>query len=99
MALAFDRRSGDATGRSLAALVLSPGIPPHLPRAASGWSRARADAACPIIGDIELLVGAARAARSSAITGTNGKSTTTALIGPLLRAAGRAEGGNIGLPY
>jgi UDP-N-acetylmuramoylalanine--D-glutamate ligase len=55
---------------------------------------------CPIIGDIELMARAGLGARFIGITGTNGKSTTTALIGHILRSAGlRAEiGGNLGTP-
>jgi UDP-N-acetylmuramoylalanine--D-glutamate ligase len=52
----------------------------------------------PIICDVELLARAQPRARFVAITGTNGKSTTTALIGHILQQAGaRCEvGGNIG---
>ena len=55
---------------------------------------------CEIIGDIELLARAQRNARYLGITGTNGKSTTTALIGHILQLAGRdvAIGGNLGTP-
>ena len=53
-----------------------------------------------IIGDIELLGRAQRNARYLGITGTNGKSTTTALIGHILEMSGRAVavGGNLGTP-
>ena len=52
----------------------------------------------PIICDVELLARAQPEARFVAITGTNGKSTTTALIAHILRASGRDTqlGGNIG---
>src|SRR5262249_61530388 len=67
------------------------------------WTVARAgEAGVEVIGDIELFCRqrAASTPDSSfvAITGTNGKSTTTALIAHLLRSAGRdvEMGGNIG---
>jgi UDP-N-acetylmuramoylalanine--D-glutamate ligase len=86
-----------------AALVLAPGAPLTHPR--PHWTAERAKAAgVEIIGDIELFV-RERAARAPnapfvAITGTNGKSTTTALIAHILNEAGRevAMGGNIGVP-
>ncbi len=80
-------------------LVLSPGIPhrhpaPH-PVAALAIANGK-----PIIGDIELLLRAVPEAGYLGITGTNGKSTTTALTGHVLQRAGRAAavGGNIGVP-
>ena len=82
----------------LEALVLAPGIPlTHKPHAIVEQARA---ADRPIIGDIELLVEACPQARFIGITGTNGKSTTTALLGHILEQAGFAPqiGGNLGPP-
>lgn len=86
---------------SFAALVLSPGVPLTHPE--PHWTVKRATAAgVEIIGDIELFCRERRLnapqAPLIAITGTNGKSTTTALIAHLLTVAGRDVqlGGNIG---
>lgn len=81
------------------ALVASPGIPLTHPEPHAVVRRARA-ALCPVIGDGELLYRAQPDATYVGITGTNGKSTTTALIGHILRTAGRAceVGGNLGTP-
>ncbi len=92
----------DLAARGLAgveALVLSPGIP-HTHPAPHPVATAAKDAAVPIIGDVELLLRALPDRRLVAITGTNGKSTTTALIGHILASAGvPAEvGGNLGRP-
>src|SRR4051794_32067165 len=84
-----------------AALILSPGVPLTHPE--PHWSARLAKAAgVEIIGDIELFC-RERAKRAPdapfvAITGTNGKSTTTALVAHILREAGRdvQMGGNIG---
>jgi UDP-N-acetylmuramoylalanine--D-glutamate ligase len=85
------------------ALVLSPGVPLTHPE--PHWSVARAhEAGIEIIGDIELFcrerAKLAPKAPFVAITGTNGKSTTTALIAHLFRAFGDDVqlGGNIGTP-
>ena len=85
--------------REPAALVLSPGIPHSYPEP-HPIARMAKDAGCEIICDIELLGRARRNARYLGITGTNGKSTTTALIGHILETAGRrvAVGGNLGTP-
>lgn len=94
-----DLRSVDWSG--IDAFVLAPGVPLTHPR--PHWSVDLANAAgVQIIGDIELfsLERAAHApdAPLIAITGTNGKSTTTALIAHVLRVNGRDTqmGGNIG---
>jgi UDP-N-acetylmuramoylalanine--D-glutamate ligase len=87
-----------------AALMLSPGVP--LTHPAPHWTVEKAAAAgVEIVGDIELFARAVAMApehkrpRVVAITGTNGKSTTTALLGHVLEAAGRdvRVGGNIGV--
>jgi UDP-N-acetylmuramoylalanine--D-glutamate ligase len=85
------------------ALLLSPGIPHTLPAPHPAAAAARA-AGVPILADVEFLHRAVRAAGSRArflgVTGTNGKSTTTALVEHLLRADGRAvaAGANLGPP-
>ncbi len=93
-----DLRDGDL---NFDAIVLSPGIPHILPKPHPIAARAIA-AGVPIVSDIELLFRAVRRAGSRArfvgITGTNGKSTTTALLAHVLTRAGRAAaaGGNLG---
>lgn len=95
-------RIGDPMAEDLTGfdgLVVSPGVPlnthPIVPRA-KGFG-------VPIIGDIELFA-QARAElpphKVVGITGTNGKSTTTALVHHILQTAGvpTTMGGNIGLP-
>ncbi|HEX7108296.1 MAG TPA: UDP-N-acetylmuramoyl-L-alanine--D-glutamate ligase [Aestuariivirga sp.] len=84
---------------TLDSLVLSPGVPLTHPE--PHWTVVKAKAAgIEIIGDTEVfqreVVGTG--ARIVAITGTNGKSTTTALIGHIFKASGRDVdvGGNIG---
>jgi len=94
-----DPASMDWSG--LAALVLAPGVPLTHPE--PHWSVVKARAAeVEVIGDTELFF-RQRAAQGSrakvvAITGTNGKSTTTALTAHLLAEGGKrvAAGGNIG---
>jgi len=86
------------------ALLLSPGVP--LTHPAPHWTVEKAKAAgVEIVGDVELFARSVNAAppwkrpKIAAITGTNGKSTTTALLGHILREAGKDAriGGNIGL--
>ena len=83
----------------VAALVPSPGVPLTHPAPHPVVARAR-DAGCEVIGDIDLFADARAGATVVGVTGTNGKSTTTALIGHLLQACGRpaAVGGNLGRP-
>ncbi len=83
----------------LTSLILSPGIP-HTHPEPHPVARLAKEHGCEIIGDIELLARAQRDARYLGITGTNGKSTTTALVGHILELSGRAvaAGGNLGTP-
>ena len=87
----------DWTG--LTALVLSPGIPHRFPKPHAVAELAKKHGTS-IIGDMTLLVQAAPQAKYIGITGTNGKSTTTSLIGYALQqiygAARVAIGGNLG---
>jgi UDP-N-acetylmuramoylalanine--D-glutamate ligase len=111
---AWDRREGpreELAGRASIAdplaidlagfdgVVVSPGVPLNTHPITD---KARA-AGVPLIGDIELFAQARPSLprhKVVATTGTNGKSTTTALVHHLLHQAGRAArmGGNIGLP-
>jgi len=80
-------------------LVVTPGLPLNRHPVAG---RAR-DAGVEIIGDIELFArarGELAPHKVVGITGTNGKSTTTALVHHILRSAGvpTEMGGNIGIP-
>ena len=81
------------------ALVLSPGVPFTHPSPHDVVKNAQA-ADVPVIGDVELFAASKPSAKVVGITGTNGKSTTTALLGHLLKSAGRQVevGGNIGRP-
>lgn len=85
------------------ALLLSPGIPHTHPSPHPAAEAARA-AGAPILADVEFLYRAVRASGSEArfvgVTGTNGKSTVTALIHHILTGAGRVSevGGNLGPP-
>ena len=91
---------------NMAALILSPGVPLTHPAPHEAVLAARR-AGAEIIGDMELFARELRPdpakpgrAPLIAITGTNGKSTTTALIGHILTSCGYAAeiGGNIGKP-
>ncbi|WP_426958791.1 UDP-N-acetylmuramoyl-L-alanine--D-glutamate ligase [Muricoccus radiodurans] len=83
------------------ALLISPGIPHRGPRAPA-LARRATEIGAPILPDVEFLHRAVRASGSRArfvgITGTNGKSTTTALLDHILVTAGRSvtTGGNLG---
>ena len=80
-------------------IVLSPGVPDLYPEPHQLIVKAR-EAGCEIICDIDLLARQNSIARFIGITGTNGKSTTTALLGHVLeRASYSVElGGNFGIP-
>lgn len=80
-------------------LVISPGIPSTFPTPHPAAEKARR-AGTPIICDVELLCTALPDVPSLAITGTNGKSTTTALTAHILDRAGikTQAGGNLGYP-
>jgi len=81
--------------RAAAGVVVSPGVPPDAPP----LEAARA-AGVEIVSELDLGFRALGGARCIAITGTNGKTTTTALVAHLLGAAGveSAAAGNIGRP-
>ena len=85
----------DASAMSAAdEIVVSPGVPLSEPAL-----RAAMEGGTPVIGDVELFARAATAP-VVAITGSNGKSTVTTLLGLIARNAGRkvAVGGNLGEP-
>jgi UDP-N-acetylmuramoylalanine--D-glutamate ligase len=86
-----------AEWESVQALIKAPGISPATPLVADALARG-----IKVMGETDLLW--RREKNSGAIwlgvTGTNGKSTTTALVGHILRSAGKvvAMGGNLGIP-
>jgi len=90
----FFGNQNDALLNGVTEIVVSPGVPLTIPL----LQRAAAQAV-PVIGEIEL---AYRYLHGTviAVTGSNGKSTTTALIGEILKVAGRQPvvAGNIGAP-
>ncbi len=85
---------GLLTFRRQELIVVSPGVPTDTPELAQARSLG-----VPVIGELEL---ASRFLKGQiiAITGSNGKTTTTTLVGEILKAAGvpTLVGGNIGLP-
>ncbi len=85
--------------KSVSALVISPGIPHTFPEPHPVALKAK-NAGVPLISDVDLLGRTQTAAKYIGITGTNGKSTTTALIGHILKSARQdvEVGGNIGIP-
>jgi UDP-N-acetylmuramoylalanine--D-glutamate ligase len=90
-----DLRNADFSRFAL--LCLAPGIPLTHPKPHPAAVQAQ-KAGCPVVCDIELFHLAHPKMKTIGITGTNGKSTTTALIGHILKTAGveHAVGGNIG---
>ncbi len=85
---------GERTFRDQDLIVISPGVPFDVPHLVHARERG-----IPVIGEVEL---AARFLKGhvAAITGSNGKTTTTTLAGAVLAAGGRKTlvGGNIGTP-
>jgi UDP-N-acetylmuramoylalanine--D-glutamate ligase len=81
--------------RRASLVVTSPGVPPASPALI-----AARDAAAPVVGEVEIALRFLPDARYVAITGSNGKTTTTAIAGSLLSALGlrAATAGNIGTP-
>jgi UDP-N-acetylmuramoylalanine--D-glutamate ligase len=94
---AFDAQVMDLTGARV--IVWSPGIPHGFPKDHALAIKARA-ANIPLVCDVDLLVEAQGEAKVVAITGTNGKSTTTALTAHVFKESGRKTcvGGNLGVP-
>jgi UDP-N-acetylmuramoylalanine--D-glutamate ligase len=86
----FDRAAFEAAGL----IVVSPGVSVQEPLIRQARARG-----VPVVGDIELFARVVRAP-VAAITGSNGKSTVTTLVGEMARIAGRrvAVGGNLGDP-
>ena len=76
-------------------VVVSPGVPPNAPPLVAARSRG-----VPVVSEVEVALRALPGLPYIGITGTNGKTTVTALIAHLLRALGHetVEAGNIGTP-
>src|SRR5215468_1386702 len=87
-------RHGERTFRDQDLIVVSPGVPTDQPQ----LQQART-LGIPVIGEVELAFRFLQG-RVIAITGSNGKTTTTTLVGEILATAGRKTlvGGNIGTP-
>ena len=94
--VAVDVGSHDLARIGAASLVVaSPGVPPHAAPLAAARERG-----VPVVSEIEIALACLPSLRYIAITGTNGKTTTTAIVGHLLRALGydAPDAGNIGTP-
>jgi UDP-N-acetylmuramoylalanine--D-glutamate ligase len=87
-------RHGERTFRDQDLIVVSPGVPPDQPQ----LQHART-LGIPVIGEVELAFRFVQG-KVLAITGSNGKTTTTTLVGEILSKAGKKTlvGGNIGTP-
>jgi UDP-N-acetylmuramoylalanine--D-glutamate ligase len=88
-------RDDSAVLDGIGMIVLSPGVPATIPLLSYAGS-------IPIVGEIELAYRyLPKGSRIIAVTGSNGKSTTTVLIGEILKVAGRQPivAGNIGEPF
>jgi UDP-N-acetylmuramoylalanine--D-glutamate ligase len=81
--------------RRASLVVVSPGVPPSSPALVVAG-----EAGLPTVGEVEIALRFLPDARYIAITGSNGKTTTTAIAGALLSALGldAATAGNIGTP-
>ncbi len=87
-------RDDDGLLDDVSEIIISPGVPRSIPLVQHAAARS-----IPVVGEIELAFRHLRG-RVIAVTGSNGKSTTTALIGEILDVAGRQPivAGNIGEP-
>ena len=76
-------------------VVVSPGIDPNAPPIAAAKEAKR-----PLVSEVEIALQYLTDTKIIAVTGTNGKTTTTALIGHILRSLGEeaVDAGNIGMP-
>jgi len=85
---------GERTFRDQDLIVVSPGVPVDVPQLVHARERG-----IPVIGEVELAAQFLKG-HVIAITGSNGKTTTTTLVGAIISAAGRNAlvGGNIGTP-
>ncbi|MFQ5793942.1 MAG: Mur ligase family protein [Candidatus Bipolaricaulia bacterium] len=95
-ALDVEYEENGHTDRALYAdwIVLSPGVPLESPIVKQAKARE-----IPVMGEIELAYRFRNSERIIAVTGTNGKTTTTRLIEALLRGHRRVVAGNIGTPF
>jgi UDP-N-acetylmuramoylalanine--D-glutamate ligase len=85
---------GERTFKEQELIVISPGVPSDVPQLVQARS-----AGIPVIGEVELAACYLKG-RIVAITGSNGKTTTTTLAGEIITASGKPTlvGGNIGTP-
>ncbi len=97
LARGIETEFGGNTDRLLESslIVKSPGVPNHLPVLEQARKKR-----IPVIGEIEFANGYNPSRHIIAITGTNGKTTTTTLVGEIISASGVKTfvGGNIGHP-
>jgi UDP-N-acetylmuramoylalanine--D-glutamate ligase len=93
LGLSFRRQSAE-TFEGYDLIVISPDVPADLPQLEAARQRGT-----PVVGEVELAAEFLQG-RTIALTGSNGKTTTTSLIGHILQSAGLAVqvGGNIGTP-
>lgn len=85
---------GERTFRDQDLIIVSPGVPYDVPQLVQARKLG-----VPVIGEVELASGFLQG-HVVAITGSNGKTTTTTLVGEILEASGKdvLVGGNIGTP-